>query len=279
MTSNLLIKTISHKLQNEDYIETFINQEQNFKAIILGDGIGSHFKPDEGSAFCVKSLKKQLENCKNPYELNFKELFKTVYTELEKNFSNIEDSTIDKTQAYGTTLICAIELKDKYIIAYLGNGSVWHIRGNFHTFSPQRYLPWNAINLLNPHTVEENGKEALYKFIALETTDNQISPSIIEINKDLELFGEIIIVSTDGLYSNDHIPIAKDREGNIWIAGERKMELLFSCIKNLIKENKFEEQTINESIDEYLNEIKQNNLIDDDTTFGIFFNNFLSKTT
>lgn len=279
MISNLLIKSISPKLTNEDFIETVINDELNFNAIILGDGIGSHYKPDEGSNFCVKSLKKHLENCKNLDELNFKELFKTVYSELKENFSNIEDNTIDKTQAYGTTLICAIELEDKYIVAYLGNGSAWHIRGNFHTFSPQRYLPWNAINLLNPHTIEENGKEALYKFIALESTENQILPSVIEINKDNELFGDIIIISTDGLYSNDHNPIAKDREGNIWIAGEKKMELLFNRLKNLINENKFEEQIINDSIDEYLKEINESKLVDDDTTFGIIFNNIYQEKT
>lgn len=279
MISNLLIKSISPKLKNEDFIETVINDELNFNAIILGDGIGSHYKPDEGSNFCVKSLKKHLENCKNLDELNFKELFKTVYSELKENFSNIEDNTIDKTQAYGTTLICAIELEDKYIVAYLGNGSAWHIRGNFHTFSPQRYLPWNAINLLNPHTIEENGKEALYKFIALESTENQILPSVIEINKDNELFGDIIIISTDGLYSNDHNPIAKDREGNIWIAGEKKMELLFNRLKNLINENKFEEQIINDSIDEYLKEINESKLVDDDTTFGIIFNNIYQEKT
>lgn len=280
MISNLLIaKTKSPKQNNEDFIETIINDELNFKAIILGDGIGSHHKPDEGSAFCVKSLKKHLENCKHLDELNFNELFKTVYIELKENFSNIENDTIDKTQAYGTTLICAIELEDKYIVAYLGNGSAWHIRGNFHTFSPQRYLPWNAINLLNPHTVEENGKEALYKFIALESTENQILPSVIEINKDNELFGDIIIISTDGLYSNDHNPIAKDREGNIWIAGERKMELLFNRLKNLVNKNQLEEQTINESIDDYLKEIEESKLIDDDTTFGIFFNHINQQKT
>jgi serine/threonine protein phosphatase PrpC len=277
MISNLLIRSISPKLKNEDFIETVINDALNFKAIILGDGIGSHFKPDEGSAFCVKSLKKHLENCKNHYELNFKELFKTVYSELKDNFSNVEGNIVDKTQAYGTTLICAVELEDKYIVAYLGNGSAWHIRGNFHTFSPQRYLPWNAINLLNPHTVEENGKEALYKYIVLESTENQILPSVIEISKDNDLFGDIIIISTDGLYSNDHNPIAKDREGNIWIAGERKMELLFNRLKNLINENKFDVQTINESMDEYLKEIIESKLVDDDTTFGIIFNNIYQQ--
>ena len=279
MTLNLLIKTISPKLKNEDFIETIINEELNFKAIILGDGIGSHYKPDEGSKFCVKSLKKHLVNCKKPDELNFKELFKTVYFELKENFDNIEDDTIDKRQAYGTTLICAIELEDKYIVAYIGNGSIWHIRGDFHTFSPQRYLPWNAINLLNPHTVEENGKEALYKFIALESTENQILPSTIEINKDNEHFGDIIIISSDGLYSNDHNPIAKDKEGNIWIAGEKKIELLLNRLKKMINENNFESQKINESIDEYLKEIIDNKLIDDDTTFGIFFNNIRKQKT
>lgn len=273
MKSIMLTKSISPKTKNEDYIDTVINRKQNFKAIILGDGIGSHYKPDEGSEFCVKSLKNHLENCINFDDLNFKKLFHTVYNELKDNFKNLNDNNIDKTQAYGTTLICVIEREDRYIISYLGNGSAWHIRGNFNSFSSQRYLPWNAINLLNPHTVEENGKEALYKYIALEATEKQISPSVIEINKDNELFGDILIISTDGLYSNDHNPIAKDREGNIWIAGEKKIEMLFNRLKNLKIENKFEEQILNKSLNEYMKEITENKLIDDDTTFGIIINN------
>lgn len=273
MLSNLLIKTISPKSKNEDFIEIVINEKLNIKGIILGDGIGSHYKPNEGSEFCVKSLKKHIENIKNLDEINFKEFYNSVYSELKMNFSNVEKDIIDKTQAFGTTLICALELKDKYIVAYIGNGSIWHIRGNFHSFSPQRYLPWNAINLLNPHTVEENGKEALYKFFALEASQIQITPSVVEINKDNELFGDIIIISSDGLYSNDHNPIGKDREGNIWIAGEKKIELLFNQLKKLIKEKQFDKQLIDNCFDNYLKEISDSKLIDDDTTFGIIFNN------
>jgi serine/threonine protein phosphatase PrpC len=272
MMSQIHIKSKSLKSKNEDFIATAINITLDIKAIILGDGIGSHYKPDEGAEFCVNSLKKQIENCKTLSDLNFKELFQKVYAELKEAFDKNNEENIDKTKAYGTTLICALELNDKYIIAYLGNGSAWHIRGNFSNFSTQRYFPWNAINLLNPHTVEEDGKEALYKFIALESTENQILPSIIEFSKDNILFGDMVIISTDGLYSNDQIPVAKDREGNLWIAGEKKMEILFNRLKDLIKASQFEEEKIRESLNEYLNDITEKKLIDDDITFGIIVN-------
>lgn len=273
MTSYLIERTTSSKVKNEDSLASAINNNLNMKAIIIGDGIGSHYKPDEGSEFCVNSLKNYLQECQSLDELDFQVLFKKVHQDLQEKYGNITDETIDRSQSYGTTLICAVELRDKYILAYLGNGSIWHIRGNFYKFSPQRYLPWNAINILNPHTVEENGKEALYKFMALDVTEKQIQPSVIEISKDNDLFGDIIILSTDGLYSNDQIPIAKDREDNIWIAGEKKMELLFNRLKKLAIENQLEEEKVSESMDEYLKEISDNKLIDDDTTFGIFINN------
>ncbi|AWG23505.1 hypothetical protein FFWV33_19180 [Flavobacterium faecale] len=271
MNSYIITKSITPKIKNEDYIESFKNEKLGIKGFIVGDGIGSHFKPSEGSEFCVKTLKSYIENCSAIEELNLTHFYTKVYNDLKNEFTDNEKDNleIDKTQSYGTTLICVIELEEKFIISYLGNGSIWHIRGNFYDFSPQRYLPWNAINVLNPHTVEENGKEALYKFIALECTENQLKPSILEISKDNELYGDIILASTDGLFSNDHNPIAKDREGNLWISGDKKIELLLSTLKKSLQDNSIEEVNINANIDEYLNQITENKLIDDDTSFGI----------
>ncbi len=271
MHSHHYLKTATLKVVNEDAIDQMENNTLQFKGVILADGIGSHYKADEGAAFCVQSLKRMLEKCNHTSELNFKELFKAVQSELQQTFSDQVPEGHSKTQAYGTTLMCVLEFEEKYVVAYIGNGSLWHIRGNFAHFSPQRYFPWSALNLLNPHTVDEGGKEVLYKFMALEVSAEQIVPSVLEISKDNSLYGELILCSTDGLYSNDHNPVAKDREGNLWIAGDRKLNALLQ----LLKERDFahlDRELMNQALTDYLEMVKEQKLMDDDLTFGLVVN-------
>lgn len=273
MTESLIsIHSISEKKVNEDFLQDFINPILNFKGFVLADGIGSHYQPDLGSRFCVKTLCDVLGNISNISELDFKKIFQKVALSLKHEFLNNDDDFENPKSAYGTTLIACLDFENKFIVAYLGNGSVWHLRGNFNALiNKQRYLPWNALNLLNPHTVDENGKEALYKFIALETEEIQIEPSVMEIYKDNEIYGDLLIASTDGLYSSDHIPIAKDRDGGLWISGEKKMELLFNTLKEFSENENLSEQNFKEKLDEYALNIKEQKLLDDDTTFGIIY--------
>jgi serine/threonine protein phosphatase PrpC len=271
MESYTITKTITNKTKNEDFFIQVKNTTLRCNGFILGDGIGSHYLPDEGSKFCVEALKKLIEECTLIENLNFDLLYSKVYESIKLKFDTPEENTkaINPKESYGTTLICVLEFQDEFIMAYLGNGSIWHLRGDFTNFSKQRYLPWNAINLLNPHTVEENGKEALYKFIALEASGNQIKPSVIKIQKDNDYFGDLIIASTDGLHSNDQIPVAKDREGNIWISGEKKMELLFELLKKTTQTTHLAIDDLEKGLDDFLEDIESRKIIDDDTTIGL----------
>jgi len=273
MTESLIsTHSISEKKVNEDFSQDFVNPALKFKGFVLADGIGSHYQPDLGSKFCVKRLCDILSNIKSISELDFKKIFQRVASSLKQEFLNNEDGLENPKRSYGTTLIACLEFENKYIVAYLGNGSIWHLRGNFNSLiNKQRYLPWNALNLLNPHTVDENGKEALYKFIALETEEIQINPSVIQIYKDNEIYGDLLIASTDGLYSSDHIPIAKDRDGGLWVSGEKKMELLFNTLKEFSGNENLSERNFKEILEEYALNIKEQKLLDDDTTFGIMY--------
>ena len=269
--SLLSAHSVTEKSTNEDFISSFKNDKLNFKGVILGDGIGSHFKPELGSKFCVSELVNLLEECESTNDLNYNLLFEKVSNSLKKKYADTSND-IEFTQAFGTTLICILEFKDKFISAYIGNGSVWHLRGNFPVLiNKQRYLPWSALNLLNPHTIDEGGKEVLYKFFALKSSDKQIEPSIITISKDNSLFGDLIIATTDGLYSNDHIPIAKDGDGGLWIGGEMKMELLFNSLKEFSKSKELTNDHLKNILKSYTTQIKEQKLLDDDTTFGIIY--------
>lgn len=268
------INTVTEKKVNEDHIDFFYNKSLNFKGIVLGDGIGSHYKPEVGSSFCVSKLIELLKNCNSEGDLNFSQFFHSVSQALKKEFAKSVSklNEVEPNKAYGTTLICILEFERDFKIAYVGNGSVWHLRGNYPTLiNRQRYLPWSALNLLNPHTIDEGGKEVLYKFFALETLQEQTEPNIITITKDNSIYGDVLIATTDGLYSNDHIPVAKDKEGDLWIAGEKKMEMLFNNLKKFSEVKSMNDEQLNDILNSYCKEIKELKLLDDDTTFGLFY--------
>lgn len=262
------IKSKSNKIVNQDYITKFKNKNLGISGIIVADGLGSHYLAEKGSEICVEELKLLLEKS-DSFQFNFEELFKKVLSKLREISSKIDEikNLESKRNVLGTTLICIVEYIDKFVIAYVGNGSIWHIRGNFTHFPPHRYLPWSSMNILNPHTNDEDGKEVLYKLFSLESDDNNVDPTVIEVSKDNRCYGDIFIISSDGLFSNDKAPIAKDKEGGIWISGETKMEILYSKIKSfLFNQSK---TTLENEIDAFYSEIEEKNLLDDCTSIGI----------
>lgn len=268
MKSIYEIKSVSNKIINQDYISIFENKKLEINGIIVADGLGSHYLAEKGAEICVNELKFLLENFDESH-LNFDDLFKTILYKLKEGASKIEDiqKLESKRNVLGTTLICIVEYTNKFVIAYVGNGSIWHLRGNFTHFPPQRYLPWSSINILNPHTNDENGKEVLYKLFSLESGEENVKPTVIEVSKDNDLFGDIFIVSTDGLFSNDKAPIAKDKEGGIWISGDTKMEILYSKIKSFLFNQP--SNTLEKEIGLFYEEVKEKKLLDDCTSVGI----------
>jgi hypothetical protein len=169
----------------------------------------------------------------------------------------------------GTTLLCALELENEFLIAYSGNGSIWHTKGSFNKFSPNRYLPWNSINLLNPHCSEEDGKAALYRYISV--SDAQYLPTVIRLSKNLFTPGDIIIVTSDGVYSSDQVQIGKDESETVWIRSEESMPILYSELSDFLKKNP--KETKNEDLEFALNvfleNLKTKNYMHDDTTLGV----------
>lgn len=285
--------TLTHKkTANQDYHTNFRNQNLDFNCIIVADGIGSHPKSELSSKFCVSKLREILENIETSDKINFRDIFSIVKNELILYAQNTDDITSDelKSTILGTTLICVLEFEDYYDIAYIGNGSIWHISANFNRFSANQYVPWNSINilnphivaengstecfislnLLNPHTVEENGKSALYKYFSTDTHVSVV-PTCIRLSKDKDIFGEIIVVASDGLYTNDAILAGKDDNGTVWIKGDENMILFYTMLNSLFINgtNEMTDGDVLLNIDSYLNIIKDKGLMQDDTTIGI----------
>jgi serine/threonine protein phosphatase PrpC len=270
MSSLISCASLTHKKDkpNQDYCETFNNPSLNFKGVIVADGLGSHFKSELSSKFCVKRLKENLENIDH-LVINYSELFLKIKKDLEIYAENNLTPEEKASTFLGTTLICALEFEDEYQIAYIGNGSIWQISGNFNHFSASRSLPWNSINLLNPHNIEEEGESKMFKYIS--TADVSSIPSVIKLSKNEDAYGDIIVIATDGIYSNDEAKIGKDNKGVIWEMGEETMIELYKSLNELFVKSPIEikEDDLKFELEKYLNLIKEQDIMDDDTTLGL----------
>lgn len=261
--------SISLKKTNQDSYFTKECLNLNCNILVVADGIGSFHQSEIASKFVSNNVIDIIERLDDVQKLNLIDVFKEVQLSLKEKYEK-EFKEEDRTEkAYGTTLICCVETVDEFIIGYVGNGAIFHIRGDFNTFPERFYLPWNSINLLNPHSKEEEGKNAMYRFIAPNCTSQQITPTIIRLSKDEYGSGDIIMLCTDGIYSYDEVKMGKDPNGEIWISGENSMELFYKHFKLFYQRKEFQSDSLKEMINNYLEDLKSNELIDDDATMAI----------
>jgi serine/threonine protein phosphatase PrpC len=254
---------------NQDDCDIFENKKFGFKGVIVADGLGSHYNSELSSKFCTAKLKEKLEFIdKLPFSFN--ELFAEVKKELEI-FAECELSQEDRSKTnLGTTLICAVEFEHEYQIAYVGNGSIFQIAGNFNHFNASYSLPWNSVNFLNPHNKEEDGQSKMFKYISTAANVSTI-PSVITLSKNDDAYGDIIVIASDGVYSNDEAKMGPDANGVLWVMGEETMIELYKALNGLFKNNPSEiaEKDLKFDLDKYLTLLKNRNIMDDDTTLGV----------
>jgi serine/threonine protein phosphatase PrpC len=255
--SILATATLGNKPLNEDHCGEVVNETAGFNALIVADGLGSYQFADQASAFVVTWLKNRLMLIDDVEALDFQELFTLLKHALIKYVDEYEidtNATIDRYNAFGTTLICAVETQTNYVFAYAGNGAIWHIKAGFNDFSAARLLPWCANNFLNPDTIEEGGREALVRLISPSDNFEEVQPTIIKITKDKNP-GDLIMICTDGIYSQDQLRMGKNSTG-IWLKIEdslidfyKMLDDYFKTLFTPIPENSVatEEESDNES--------------------------------
>jgi PPM family protein phosphatase len=222
MKQSSLIAVISNtrKERNEDCIGSFTRED--YTAVVLADGIGSSPLAKESSAYAVSCMEQHMPALAG--EIDFTALFRTVRDGLIHERANrpMPDSG---ESLFGTTLICVVETEHDFRIAYAGNGAVWHLRGHYQSFSRSKHIPWSAVNLLNPHSISEQGKEALCRYLSDNNDDEQCKPSVLTFSKDT-VAGDIVIACTDGIDSADHMRVGKNKSG-VWMQFNPFMQALY----------------------------------------------------
>ena len=266
-TFNLLTATgtITNKSENQD---AHIELEN---AIIVADGLGSLSFAGMASQIVVQSINAELlNNFEKSERTDFKQIFENAKSKLISQASE----TNNDPNHYGTTAIVALDKQEELEIAYAGNGAIWHIKGNFNEFPNTYIFPWNAVNLLNPHSIPQGGKEALYRLISANSSFQEAEPSIIKLKKD-NFFGDILMICTDGIFSNDQLNMGSNSAGK-WIKFEETMNLFFQKLKLYFEEvTEPNRENLNEFISNYLETIKP--IIDDDASIGILITPQVSK--
>lgn len=266
--------TETKKAENQDDGGCFSGS--NFNSLFIADGLGSYKYAQKSSEIVINFFKEKAKELDSTEQIQraiptFNSVFQGAKQKLidyaNQNFSEEEKK---EENLLGTTAISIFETKDKIKIAYTGNGAIFHIRANFNEFPDSYLFPWNAINLLNPHTIPEKGKEALYKLISNSNDFDESIPSIIEIEKDKSM-GEIIMICTDGVFSPDQVKAGKNDKG-IWVKYENSISEFFKHITHYFKTvQDYNTENLLDILKIYLSEIK--NTLDDDATLAVLITN------
>lgn len=265
------VATISDKPVNQDACALAFNSDYPLSGVVVADGLGSQYGADLASAVVANSLSAELAVWEPGRPIDFHALFaiarQRLIGEAGRHRQEISPD-IDMTKAYGTTAICALETDRTLMLAYLGNGGIFHIRGNFNTFPSSQLLPWSSINHLNPHTISLDGRNAMYKLLSPRTTPEEAEPSVVTISKDEHCFGDIVLCCTDGVYSFDQTAIGRDSRNNLWISGELSMERFYDALKQFFDEEPSSDD-LQSTLQTYLNGLNAAGLVTDDCTVGV----------
>ncbi|MCC6458909.1 MAG: protein phosphatase 2C domain-containing protein [Saprospiraceae bacterium] len=245
--------------------------------IAVADGIGSSYKSEIASRIVCAGLfdeliGEEIETKDKIDQIDWLQKFGCLPVILNRESVKIseEGDSLNVAGALATTLICALDTDNETIISYVGNGAILHLRGNFNRIPDNHIVfkaPWNVSNLLNPHSVWENGNNALYKFISPSAKRQEYAPSVIKMTKDNELYGDIIILCTDGLYSKDQEVIGEDDDRKVWIQQENKLADLYKTIDKFLK--KPETEMNNESLQNCLEGFLERAEVEDDCTLAV----------
>lgn len=265
----------TRKVKNQDsYCEVYV-EKVKARIIAVADGVGSSYMSEEGSKFVAFKAVELVRNAVETDERNidfdriFDEIQMGLNSKVETDFA--EELASLKPDSFGTTLIVGIDFPDRFVAAYVGNGSIWHVSGLFNTFPKMVCLPWNAVNLLTPDTIMSGGKEALYKIFFYNGEKKHHKPTVLQLSKLNETPGDMFIITTDGVYSSDHAIAGKDDEGEIWIPSTAQFGLLNDYLKNYVEGNEdINDETLKQMLVRYLAHIKEAKIMDDDTTLGVF---------
>jgi serine/threonine protein phosphatase PrpC len=270
--------------EGEDAVAEGRSESGVVRGIIVADGIGSHALAKEGAQFAAVAAQKQILHWTD--ESNLFALFRSVHQQIMSNGLPLIETFEEKPprqNTCGTTLIVAIETEHEFQIGYVGNGAILHFRPHLIAQSRLRRFTWSGLNYLNPHSEEEQGREALFRYLSLDDNTQRAMPSVITLSKD-PILGDILVICSDGVHSSDHIVIGVDPDGNVLQTTGAPLVELYELIRDSLL--RCDSGIPEDLLSRYLSSCFEKRLFDDDASLGIcisdqaldFVRNRLSST-
>lgn len=262
--------TFSRKCVNQDAAAVLRNERVPLAAIVVADGLGSHFGAEAASELAVASVCEGLRAISSEGEIDLPRLYRDAVERIESYAirSGLPNG-LDARDAFGTTLLAAVETERQVHLSYVGNGGILHVRSDFTAFPETQLLPWSAMNYLNPHARSKAGKNVLYRLLSIRSTEAMVRPTLLTLSKDEEWCGDILVACTDGIYSFDQSPIGKDSDGRIWISAEETMVLLYQRLGAFFAAECYTDEALSQCLEDYLRALDQANLVSDDCTLAV----------
>jgi serine/threonine protein phosphatase PrpC len=267
------VATRSPKTNNEDAGKVLSHLTLPVAGVVVADGLGSHHGAHIASDTAVRALAASIEAASdltaNAMPVFFEAARTSISNDVSKRMSNLPDG-LNLDEAFGTTLLCGLDLPDRFVMAYVGNGAMIHLRANFIEFPPTRLLPWSATNCLNPHASPD---QRLYKWLGPRTCPTQSTPTIVEIAKDNLVSGDILIVCSDGIYSLDHAQVgwaqvSLDVPRKRFVDTE-SVAILYEHLRAFVAGAPLTSEALHECLDNYLMELDARKELSDDCTVGV----------
>jgi serine/threonine protein phosphatase PrpC len=255
---------------NQDAWAVVRNPLAGLNAVIVADGVGSHYGAAEAAAVAVEAVRRELACLEAAGPLSGPgALLVGAQRELESYVAQRRaelPAGLNADNSFGTTLLCAVETAERICAAYAGNGALLHLRANFSRFPSTLLWPWSVMNYLNPHAVPKQGRNVLYQIVSpfapIQFTEFAFS-------KDERLFGDVIVACTDGICSADEVPAGKDPQGRVWVQAEPHLLLLLRHLSEFFRQGEYSDAVLQVSLEKYLDELVQGGLIDDDSTVAV----------
>lgn len=114
-----------HRTHNEDFVAT--GGSGGILYAIVADGMGGHLAGEIASEMAVNIVKESLDNIKDDIGVEeLKSCVKMAYIDANSKIYEYAENN-EKVMGMGTTLVCAVILKDKLIIANVGDSRAYSI--------------------------------------------------------------------------------------------------------------------------------------------------------
>jgi PPM family protein phosphatase len=255
--------------QNEDAVVVLPAAAAFYQGVAVADGVGSCARAREAAQFAIGRVEALAATLGDPVGPHLHRLFAEVRRDLRMHAQSVTEPVPAGEPAFETTLLVGLETPTQLAIAYVGNGAIWHLRGNFTQSINGSGQPWSAVNYLNPQSVLAAGREVLYGLISEVEGPRSVAPTVLAVDKD-DACGDLLVLCTDGIYSADQVPYGNDAKGQVWTGVEPAMVLLYRQLEAFF-ERRLQEPACGLAplLEAYLLELKERQLLEDDATLGV----------